>query len=265
MDPAISGNTVVWQNESVIEVEDEFGQIEMIIDWDIWGADVTDPNYADVYGIKLYDANQQSPAIYRNNVVWQNDYYMDWDILSSDVWMKDTPVEYGVSLVEEIDQQAAAVWGDYVVWYEDTEDGQDIWAANMSDADNPVEFAICTAEGLQRNPDIADNIVVWQDFRNNDNWDIYGYNLTTGQEFQITDDPADQTNPAVSGNLVVWQDRRGDHWSIYAAEFYGAEFARCQDKTPADVNRDCLVNLQDLAIIAEQWLTCGLDQQEACP
>ena len=264
--PAISGNTVVWQEETQVDIENEFGEVvDTIIEWDIWGADVTDPNYAEVYGINLYEANQQAPAIFRNNVVWQNDLFNDWDIHSTDVWMKDTPVERGVSLVEQIDQQAPAVWGNYVVRHEDTDNGQDIWAANTSDPENPVEFPICTADGLQRDPDIADNIIVWQDHRN-DSWDIYGYNLTTGQEFQITDHPADQTNPAVSGNLVVWQDLREGYWSIYAAEFYGTEFTRCQNKPAADANNDCLVNINDLAIMAQEWLNCGLDQQgAACP
>jgi len=46
---------------------------------------------------------------------------------------------------------------------------------------------------------------VWQDYRN-ENYDIYGYNLLTGEEFQITMDLNDQLNPAIHGNTIVWAD-----------------------------------------------------------
>jgi beta propeller repeat protein len=49
--------------------------------------------------------------------------------------------------------------------------------------------------------------VVWQDYRNG-NWDIFMFDLGTGTETQITDDPAPQTSPVISGERVVWS---GDH------------------------------------------------------
>ncbi|GAF88881.1 unnamed protein product, partial [marine sediment metagenome] len=50
----------------------------------------------------------------------------------------------------------------------------------------------------------------WIDCRNG-NWDIYGYNLATEEEFAICTDPANQTSPAVSGDIVVWRDERNDY------------------------------------------------------
>jgi beta propeller repeat protein len=47
---------------------------------------------------------------------------------------------------------------------------------------------------------------VWEDDRNN-NWDIYGYNLLTGEEFQITTEPNSQVNPAIYKDTVIWIDR----------------------------------------------------------
>ncbi|MCH8218140.1 MAG: hypothetical protein IH892_15385, partial [Planctomycetes bacterium] len=56
--------------------------------------------------------------------------------------------------------------------------------------------------------------VVWQDDRFG-HWDIYLYNLNTGREFRLTEDPADQTLPDIDGDLVVWQDNRLGSWDIF--------------------------------------------------
>ena len=115
----------------------------------------------------------------------------------------------------------------------------------------------------QTNPDIDRNIVVWQDNRNG-NWDIYGYNLTTRREFQITDNPHDQTNPAISGNTVVWEDSRDGNLQIFAIVLDGPEAARCTTKLMGDVNGDCKVDFDDQAIMLSQWLECNLEPKEAC-
>ncbi|MBU7018941.1 MAG: hypothetical protein HXS44_15640 [Theionarchaea archaeon] len=56
---------------------------------------------------------------------------------------------------------------------------------------------------MQRYPAIHRDIVVWQDYRN-ENWDIYGYNLKTKEEFQIITDSEDQSKPAIYNKIVVW-------------------------------------------------------------
>ncbi|MBA7482681.1 hypothetical protein ES707_18175 [subsurface metagenome] len=113
------------------------------------------------------------------------------------------------------------------------------------------------------NPDIDGNIIVWQDYRN-DNWDIYGYNLTTRQEFQITNNPDDQENPAISGNVVVWQDNRNEYWNIYAVILSGSEVAQCKSWIPGDIDGDCKVNFIDFTVMAGYWLECNLEPEEAC-
>jgi beta propeller repeat protein len=67
-----------------------------------------------------------------------------------------------------------------------------------------ADFPICTATRYQYHPAINGNIVVWQDFRN-ENWDIYGYNLETDAEFPICTDTNStnfqgEENPAIDGN-----------------------------------------------------------------
>ncbi len=45
---------------------------------------------------------------------------------------------------------------------------------------------------------------------------------------------------------------------------YEGPCAVCVNRPVADLNGDCHVDLGDLAIMAAQWLTCGLDRPEFC-
>ena len=255
--PAIHGNMVVWQ-------DGDAG------DFNIYGADITDLNNPAEFPIAEFEYDQQSPAIYRTTVVWQDNFFGDWDIYAADIWQRNKPEEAPVSFIEN-DQQSPAIWGNIVVWQDNFFGNWDIYAADISDFDrlsraepnNPIEFAITTNESSQTNPDIDGNIVVWQDNRNN-NWDIFGYNLTTQKEFQITDESHDQTNPAVSGNVVVWQDNRNGNSEIYAVVLDGPEVAWCAFGAAGDVNGDCKIDFEDFAIMASQWLECYLEPAEAC-
>jgi beta propeller repeat protein len=88
------------------------------------------------------------------------------------------------------------------------------------------EFSICTNPGVQRLLAISGDIVVWQDNRNG-NWDIYGYDLSTGKEFPICDYRYSQCypqvtyvqeNPGIFSIVVVWYDDRGKDIDIYGAK-----------------------------------------------
>lgn len=81
--------------------------------------------------------------------------------------------------------------------------------------------------------DISGNFVVWSDLRNEitpigelgshdvANADVFLYDLTSGEERQLTTDPSAQINPKIWGNYVVWMDNASDtikeypsHWQI---------------------------------------------------
>jgi len=73
-------------------------------------------------------------------------------------------------------------------------------------------FPICTAIERQQEPVVSGDTVVWQDFRNGE-YDIYGYDLSTGTEFPVATGAGHQLAPAISGNFVTWYQADG---GVYA-------------------------------------------------
>jgi len=241
--PAIYGNTVVWQDTSGT-------------DYNIFGADVTDPERPSEFVVAAFEGDQQEPSIWRTTVVWQDSYFGDNDIVAADILMRDRPAEFAVVLLEG-DQQNAVIHGDTVVWEDDFYGDWDIFGARLSDQNQVSELLIASTEGDQRHPDVEGHLVVWQDHRDGQ-WDIYGHNLVTGRTFRITDDPADQIHPVVSGTTVLWQDNRRGPWNIYAAVLDGPEVAGCVSSPAGDLNGDCRVDFADVAILAGTWLQSHL-------
>jgi beta propeller repeat protein len=76
--------------------------------------------------------------------------------------------------------------------------------ANNAKADWILKRASSTSS-VQMNPHINNSTIVWQDLRNG-NWDIYGKNLETGEEFPVCTDSKDQVSPYVWRDKVVWLD-----------------------------------------------------------
>jgi beta propeller repeat protein len=241
--PAIHGNVVVW--------EDTVG-----VDYDIYGADVTDPWDPLEFAVAAFEYDQRRPSIYRNTVVWEDNVFGDWDLIAADIWLRDQPKEFPVVLLE-YDQQASAISDDVVVWEDDFAGTWDIYGAVVLGPNDVTEFDVATHPSSQRHPDIDGHLIVWQDDRAG-NWDIYGYNLVTGEVFRITDDTRDQVNPAISGNLVVWQDNRDGLWQVYGAILDGPEIVGPQAYATSGQGGDG-PDFDDLARIASVWLGGYLD------
>ncbi len=72
-----------------------------------------------------------------------------------------------------------------------------------------VEFVQITDDAnIQTLPAIDGDYVVYEDYRNGPNSDIYLYNRSNGTEIALTSDIAvASTNPAISGNRVVWSEK----------------------------------------------------------
>lgn len=244
--PRVHGNTMVWQHLYYDSATQES-------DWDIYAADITNPTSPIRYAVTAIEGDQQLPAVYRSRIVWQDNTYGDNDILSADVWRRNQLDLYSVSRVQ-IEQNHPVTDGKYVVWTEEVGDGNvHLYGAEVSDPERPVEFLISDAPGVKSSPAISGNIVVWQDNWAG-NWDIYGFNLVTRQEFPIIDDAYNQTNPAIDGRLVAYEDDRYGNLSIFAVRLDGPLAAECPVPVTGDVDGDCRVDLNDLASIAANWL-----------
>lgn len=108
-----------------------------------------------------------------------------------------------------------------------------VWVGLFSCAAMAADLAkmpLCTAPGIQENPAIDGDIVVWQDERDSiANKNIYGCSFSEPNELVICTKMGDQTLPSVSGSIVVWQDERNDSGDIYGFDLSTRqEFVICQ-------------------------------------
>ena len=123
-----------------------------------------------------------------------------------------------------------------VVWQHKTSSQYNIIGCRINQAGVPIDasgFTICSASRDQKYPAVAfdgeNYLVVWQDYRSNSNWDIYGCRVTTDGEvldgsgnsggIVISNAAGDQTKPAIAfgdtNYFVVWDDQRPGIHDIY--------------------------------------------------
>jgi hypothetical protein len=124
-----------------------------------------------------------------------------------------------------------------VVWeeYSDSNTMMNIAGARINTSGtiiDPFGFRISFATGNQRNPSLSfdgtNYLIVWDDYRNGLNADIYGARVTTSRVvldpngIAITTTINDQEYPSIAFDgtyyLVVWQENQtGYEWDIYGA------------------------------------------------
>lgn len=52
---------------------------------------------------------------------------------------------------------------------------------------------------------------------------------------------------------------------LYEVDFKVSTYHLCDESLLADINNDCIVNLEDFALLASQWLLCGSSFGANCP
>jgi beta propeller repeat protein len=220
IDPAISGDVVVWQDE-------RNG------DWDIHMYNLSASIETRITTNK---SNQTKPAIYGDRIVWQDERNGNWDI-----YMYDLSTQKETEIADESsDQVNPAVYKDRIVW-QDKRNGN--WDIYMYDLSTQKETQITADKSDQTEPDIYGDRIVWLDerkgreiylhelstsrrlfnlFWNNQNLDLFSIatgsdkskvrkliKSLTSREINITACESDKCEPAaIYGNKVVWADKR---------------------------------------------------------
>lgn len=173
------------------------------------------------------DSDQWYPDIYGDMVVWEDERNGNADIYMHNI----TSGEETQITSDESPQLDPAIYGDIIVWTDTrsvniTEDDEnltlqdllrsnsDIYMYNISSGE---EMQVTTNTSWQEGASIYEDRIVWADMRNanltSDNWlewnvDVYMYNITTGEETQVTTDESNQLLPAIYGDRIVWEDYR---------------------------------------------------------
>ncbi|MBU7046766.1 MAG: hypothetical protein HXS54_10050 [Theionarchaea archaeon] len=240
--PVIYGNIVVWEDQRSVatdiygfnlETHKEF-QItkdrgknsdpaiyENIVVWS-YGEDIYGFNLltGEEFKITSSPGQQNHPEIYNNIIVWADSR----DFGSIYGYDLETRQEFQIVADSHYYHLELVFYRDTIIWGVIYTDSRFIDAYNISES---KKFRIYRDFFLRDTPETSidhrlamyEDIVLWSDGRN-DNLDIYGYNMKTHEEFQITIDPYDQYNPAVYGNYVVWIDERNGNPDVYGFNLF---------------------------------------------
>jgi beta propeller repeat protein len=188
---AIDGPLVVWQDKRGAN-------------WDIRGRDVV---ARDNFTVVERDFDQIKPAISGRRVVWE-DYRDGAD--QPNIFVKNVDTDEIRRVTDNGESRDPAIAGDWIVFRtgNPTGDNQRVRAFNIATGENKV---ISDRVQLSGGPRISGTLVVWADRRNEEDYNVWGYNLATGVEnVRILVESRDQTAVDISGTTVVWEDGRGD-------------------------------------------------------
>jgi beta propeller repeat protein len=156
-----------------------------------------------------YSISSFHPVISGDCIVWNNYHHQSLSLFNISSG-KELLIAPEVLIAPEMSLLSGhAIYEDKVIW---TGVGLNYMGINLYNISTNETTSIheARAEGLA----LYKDVIVWQDNRNG-NWDIYTYDMSTGQEQQLASDTTDQRDPAIHGDIVVWQDYRNGNWDIY--------------------------------------------------
>jgi beta propeller repeat protein len=163
----------------------------------------------DIYGYNLAThqefpvvvepGEQLDPIVTGNLVIWT-------DASAWDIWAMDltTMTKFPVCTDGQY-KRGGSTNGTVFVWHEAVSGGYQIRGWDRS---TNTFLTISTSDNYETWPSITGDTVVWTDRRG-----VYGYNLTTKQEFPICTQPG--VAGGIGGNVVFWQTSGGDIYGAY--------------------------------------------------
>jgi beta propeller repeat protein len=187
--PAIDGALVVWQDKRNLN-------------WDIRGRDLDEERN---FVVIERDGEQMKPAISGNIVVWE-DYRKG--PTEPDIFLKNLDTDDVRRVTDNGDSRDPDVSGDIIVFRRGSGDDQRIQRYKISTQEMKN---ISERMRILGGPRISGNLVVWADRRNEEDYNIWLYDLVGEAEYRVTGADKDQLAPDVSELNVVWEDGRGDN------------------------------------------------------
>jgi TolB protein len=156
--------------------------------------------------------NQITPHISGDIVVWEDDRNGNADIYGYN--LSDSSEIAICTNISDQSKPDVDHESDAVVWQDNRNGNYDIYGYNISAR---TEFIICNESNDQGTPSISGDTVVWMDGRDdigNVNY-IYGYNLSSGEEFPISTYQtlnsaylSSKMFPSIYKDTVTWLDFR---------------------------------------------------------
>jgi len=201
--PAVSGGVVLWQFYN-----SRYG------DWDIAGADISDPAVPLGFAVADLPGDDLYPVVDGNDAVWQHEYRPgeDWDIYAADLSDRQAIAPYPVSATAD-DEQLPYVAGGVVVWqhlFSGAFDW-DILGARLTGEADPNWFFVAAGIDVQElYPCISGSLVLWhrktaevpQPY-------VYGADISdpnNPRTFYTTLELGDHEIPSLSDGWVVWRE-----------------------------------------------------------
>ncbi len=195
--PDVYGDYVVWQDQ-------RSG------DWDIYMYCISTREETQLTDDPGY---QSSPAIHGNRVVWQDDRNGNWDIylhhitfgLGNDFYNFDWPVySESIGKLNKQDQIHPAIYGDYVVWEDFRSGDWDLYLYTFINDLVGYPSQILDEDYDQKNGNIYENFVVFQDERDNDGGtDIWQWEMPPGIDLALIIE--DTPDPATTGDDLTYE------------------------------------------------------------
>ncbi len=192
--PAIDSGVIVWMDWS--DGSQNIRGYDLRAQTTFWLSDTTEnQNYPDS---DTTTENQKYPDIHGTDIVWEKILRIVFD--------------------EGDDDEKTLVYSSLHHYDLSTDtDGDGI--NNYLDADSirindTARTQLTPSEGKSFRSDVSHGMVVFQrDVDKSADQEIILYNLATGVETNISNDPNRQTIPAIFGNKVIWEDE--DHQDLY--------------------------------------------------
>ncbi|MBI3027386.1 S8 family serine peptidase [Candidatus Woesearchaeota archaeon] len=190
------------------------------------GVDYTHPDLNDCYLNNNNNCNiiapysPAFPAINGTKLVWHDNRYGNYDIFMYDISSGiETQLTYSLA-----DELYPRIHNDMIVWHamEYSANQENylpglfprIYLYNIS---NGQKRRVISLNSMQMFPSVYNNIIVWMDARNitisggvsNGVWNIHMYNISNGQEKQLTSSvDTGSGNPEIYGDKVIWKESR---------------------------------------------------------